>query len=155
LAKLSFSTTEIGLSDLGGLTYEQRTNSIGDVLHCIGRIVMVLALCCAIGLHWIALQSLAWTAMVVQYSKCARLGQAIEQTLDGVHPCSLCHLVNKGTASEKKSSAQLPLSKIDIVCVARTFQLLPRSVQFDYVASNCAPDEFEHSPPVPPPRWLS
>jgi len=47
-------------------------NSIDDVLRCIGRIVMVLALCCAIGLHWIALQSLAWTAMVIQYSKCAR-----------------------------------------------------------------------------------
>jgi hypothetical protein len=60
-------------------------NSIDDVLRCIGRIVMVLALCCAIGLHWIALQSLAWTAMVIQYSKCARLGQAIEQTLDGAH----------------------------------------------------------------------
>jgi hypothetical protein len=93
-------------------------NSIGDVPRCIGRIVMVLALCCAIGLHWIALQSLAWTAMVIQYSKCARLGQAIEQTLDGAHPCSLCHVVNKGTASEKKSGAQLPLSKIDIVCRA-------------------------------------
>jgi hypothetical protein len=129
-------------------------SSIGDVLHSIGRIVMVLALCCAIGLHWIALQSLAWTAMVIQYSKCARIGQAIEQTLDGAHPCSLCHVVNKGTASEKKSGAQLPLSKIDIVCVARTFQLLPRSVQFDYPASNCSPDEFEHSPPAPPPRDL-
>ncbi|HWY49875.1 MAG TPA: hypothetical protein VNW72_00170 [Chthoniobacterales bacterium] len=122
------------------------------MLHCIGRIVMVLALCCAIGLHWIALQSLAWTAMVVQYSKCARLGQALEQTFDGAHPCSLCHVVNKGAASEKKSGAQSPPSKIDIVCVARTFQLLPRSVEFDYAASNCSIDEFEHSPPAPPPR---
>jgi len=62
--------------------------------------------------------------------------------------------VNKGTASEKKSGAQLPLSKIDIVCVARTFQLLPRSVQFDYPAGNWSPGEFEHSPPAPPPRDL-
>jgi len=82
-------------------------NSIDDVLRCIGRIVMVLALCCVIGLHWIALQSLAWTGMVIQYSKCARLGQAIEQTLDGAHPCSLCHVVNKGAASEKKSGAPI------------------------------------------------
>ncbi len=124
------------------------------MLGVASRIITIIALCCAIGLHWIALQSLAWTSMVVQYSKCARLGQAIEQTLDGAHPCSLCHIVNKGTASEKKSGAQLPLSKIDIVCVARTFQLLPRSVQFDYPASDCSPGEFEHSPPVPPPRDL-
>src|SRR5205085_9305960 len=101
-------------------------NSIDDVLRCIGRIVMVFALCCAIGLHWIALQSLAWTAMIVQHSKCARLGHAIEQTFNGAHPCSLCHVVNKGVASERKSHAQSPVSKIDIACVVRTFQLLPR-----------------------------
>ena len=129
------------------MTYEQRTNSIGDVLHCISRAITIFALCCAIGLHWIALQSLAWTAMVIQYSKCARLGQAIEQTLDGAHPCSLCHVVNKGTASEKKSAAQLPLSKIDIVCVARTFQLLSKWIPFDYLESNCSPDEFGHLRP--------
>src|SRR5438034_7055387 len=101
--------------------------------HCYGSRALLrdrLALDCA--------QSLAWTAMVIQYSKCARLGQAIEQTLDGAHPCSLCHVVNKGTASEKKSAAQLPLSKIDIVCVARTFQLLSKWIPFDYLESNCS-----------------
>jgi hypothetical protein len=142
------------LSDLGGLTYGKQADSIGRVFYCVGRIVTVLALCCAIGLHWVALQSLAWTTMIVQHSKCGPLAQALEQTFDGAHPCSLCHVVNKGTASQKKSSAQLPLSKIDIVCVARTFQFLPRSVQFDYAASNCSPDESEHSPPAPPPRDL-
>jgi len=115
---------------------------------------MVFALCCAIGLHWIALQSLAWTAMIVQHSKCARLGQAIEETFNGAHPCSLCHIVNKGTASEKKSSVQSTFSKIDILCVARTFRLSPRSISFDYLASNCSLFESGHSPPVPPPRDL-
>jgi len=124
------------------------------VLHCISRVVMVLALCCAIGLHWIALQSLAWTTMLAQYSKCAKLGLAIEQTFNGAHPCSLCHVVNKGVTSEKKSHAQSPVSKIDIACVVRTFQLLPRTVPFDYVATDCSPREFEHSPPAPPPRDL-
>jgi hypothetical protein len=122
------------------------------VLHYVGRIVMVLALCCAMGLHWVALQSLAWTTMVVQYSKCAPFGQALEQTFDGSHPCSLCHVVNKGTASEKKSKADSPLPKIDMVCVARTFELLPRSVPFDYLVKNCSLDEMGHSPPAPPPR---
>jgi hypothetical protein len=115
---------------------------------------MVFALCCAIGLHWIALQSLAWTTMLIQYSKCARLGQAIEQTFNGARPCSLCHVVNKGVASERKSSAQSPVSKIDITCVVRTFQFLPRTVPFDYVATDCSPPEFEHSPPAPPTREL-
>ena len=34
------------------------------MLRCAGRIATIIALCCAIGLHWIALQSVAWTTMV-------------------------------------------------------------------------------------------
>jgi hypothetical protein len=113
---------------------------------------LVLALCCAIGLHWIALQSVAWTAMMIQNVKRAPFCQAVERTFDGAHPCSLCHVVNKGKASEKKSNTQSSLPKIDIVCVARTFQLLPKSVQFEYVVSDCALFQSGHSPPVPPPR---
>jgi hypothetical protein len=142
------------LSGLGGLTYGKRADSVDDVLHWVGRIFMVVALCCAIGLHWIALQSLAWTSMLVQYSKCARLGQAIEQTFNGAHPCALCHVVNKGTASQKKSNTQSSVSKIDILCVARTLPFLPASIPFDYVARNSSLDEFGYSPPSPPPRDL-
>ena len=93
--------------------------------------------------------------MVIQYSKCARLGQAIEQTLDGAHPCSLCHVVNKGTASEKKSGAQLPLSKIDIVLVMREMRLRARDIPFEFPSLSFVFSELGHSPPVPPPRLLS
>jgi hypothetical protein len=36
-----------------------RLTSLVGVIRCVGRIVTILALCCAIGLHWIALQSVA------------------------------------------------------------------------------------------------
>ena len=74
-----------------------------SVFRIVGRIVMIFALCCAMGLHWMALQSVAWTTMLVQNAKHTSLCKAIVYTLDGAHPCSLCHAVNAGKNSEKKS----------------------------------------------------
>jgi hypothetical protein len=123
------------------------------VLHCIGRIATIVALCCAIGLHWLALQSVAWTTMLIEHSKVASLCQAIAQTFDGAHPCSLCHAVNKGKNSEKKSDLQSPTPKIDMICVTRATQLSPLFAPFDYGACNFSSPEITHSPPVPPPRF--
>ena len=76
---------------------------VSNVFRCIGRIVTIFALCSAIGLHWLTLQSIAWTTMLIDYSKRAPLCRAISQTFDGAHPCSLCQVVNAGKSSEKKS----------------------------------------------------
>src|SRR5438128_4977398 len=119
-----------------------------------GRFVTILALCCAIGLHWIALQSLAWTTMIVEYSKHAPLRAAITQTFDGAHPCSLCHAVNTGKNSEKKSDFQSPTPKIDMICAARIIALLPPFVRFAYATSDFSSSESRSSPLVPPPRSL-
>jgi len=128
--------------------------SLAIVFRCAARILTVIALCCAIGLHWIALQSLAWTAMIVDYSKRAPLCQAIAQTFDGAHPCSLCHAVDKGKASEKRSDMQSPAPKIDIICVARTIRLMTLVRPFDFAVAGFSLPERRHSPPVPPPRSL-
>jgi hypothetical protein len=123
------------------------------VLHCIGRIATIVALCCAIGLHWLALQSVAWTTMLIEHSKGASLCQAIAQTFDGAHPCSLCHAVNKGKNSEKKSDLQSPTPKIDLICVTRVTRLSPLFAPFEYGACNFSSPEITYSPPVPPPRF--
>jgi hypothetical protein len=135
-----------------GLTYEQCVANLVSVLRCICRGLMVFALCCAIGLHWIALQSLAWTTMIIDYSKRAPLCQAITQTFDGTHPCSLCHAVNSGTNSEKKSDLQSPAPKIDMICVWRTASSLRPFIPFEYAARDFSFDKVGRSPPVPPPR---
>jgi len=120
-----------------------------------GRFVTILALCCEIGLHWIALQSLAWTTMIVEYSKHAPLRAAIAQTFDGAHPCSLCHAVNAGKTSEKKSDLQPAAVKVDLICGPRGISLPPPSVRFEYATIMFSCPERLHSPPVPPPRLLS
>jgi len=125
------------------------------VLRKVGRIATVGALCCAIGLHWVALQSFAWTSMLIEYSKRAPLCQAIAQTFDGAHPCSLCHIVATGKASEKKTEIQSPVPKIDIICVARVIRLISPVVLFDYSLRDFSVSEIEHSPPVPPPRVMA
>jgi hypothetical protein len=125
------------------------------VLRCAGRIVTIFALCCAIGLHWIALQSLAWTTMVIDYSKHAPLRAAIAQALDGGHPCSLCHAVNTGKNSEKKSDFQSSTPKIDMICVTRAIRLMPPFSRLDYLTSDFSVCGLRQSPAVPPPRSLS
>jgi hypothetical protein len=112
-----------------------------------GRIVTIGAVCCAIGLHWVALQSFAWISMLIEYSKRAPLCQAIVQTFDGDHPCSLCHIVATGKASEKKSEIQSPAQKIDIICVERVVQLISPFALFQYAFHDFSVSEIEQSRP--------
>jgi len=134
------------------LTDEQSLANLVNVLRCIARAVTIFALCCAIGLQWLALQSIAWTAMVVGNAKRGSLCQAIAQTFDGAHPCSLCHIVNRGKTSEKRSDIQPVASKIDMIGASRAITLLRPFVDFEYSTSDFAFSEIAQSPPVPPPR---
>jgi hypothetical protein len=122
------------------------------VLRCIGRTVGIFALSCAIGLQWLALQSIAWTAMIVDNAKHVSLRHAIARTFDGAHPCSLCHIVSRGKTTENKSDIQLLALKIDMICTKRAISLVRLFVDFSYTTSNFSVSEIERSPPVPPPR---
>jgi hypothetical protein len=122
------------------------------MFRCAGRIATISALCLSIGLHWMALQSLAWTTMVIDYSQRAPLCRAIAQTFDGNHPCSLCHIVNKGKDSEKKQDIQSSTLKIDMICVALAHGVKRPFASYEYPLTDCFSSEPGHSPPVPPPR---
>jgi len=136
------------------LTLKISKASLAIVLRHLGRIVTILALCCAIGLQWIALQSLAWTTMLIDYSKRAPLCRAISQTFDGAHPCSLCHVVSNGKNSEKKQDLRSAAPKIDMICASLPTSIVRPFVPFEYAAGDSFSFEFGHSPPVPPPRSL-
>ena len=104
------------------------------------------------GLHWLTLQSIAWTSMIIDYSKRGNLCEAIARTFDGAHPCSLCHVVDKGKTSEKKSDRQPLTPKIDIICTNRVITLIRPCAYVDYVTGDLAVFKIGESPPVPPPR---
>ena len=92
--------------------------------------------------------------MIMDYSKRESLCQAIAQTFDGRHPCSLCHVVNKGKTAEKKSDLQLLTPKLDLICTKHAIALALPFISFDYANSNFRISEVGHSPPVPPPRSI-
>jgi hypothetical protein len=141
-------------ASLPRLTLRISLTSLAIVPRFVGRIAMIFALCCAIGLHWIALQSLAWTTMMIDYSKRAPLRQAITETFDGAHPCSLCHAVNHGKNSEKKSDLQSPAPKIDMIYTACAIRLIPPFKLFEYASADFSFSDIGKPPPVPPPRSL-
>jgi len=122
------------------------------VFRWVGRAVTIFALCGAIGLHWLTLQSIAWTSMIIDYSKRGTLCQAIAQTFDGAHPCFLCHIVDRGKTSEKKSDLRLLTPKIDMICTKRAIIPVRRYAYVDYVAGDFSVFQIGESPPVPPPR---
>lgn len=68
----------------------------------IGHSAAVLALALVLGLHWTALQLVAWTGMVVNLSRDHRLGAALTMTFDGQHPCALCKVVQEGRRAERQ-----------------------------------------------------
>jgi hypothetical protein len=121
------------------------------VLRTAARFIAVLTLCFAFGLQWIALQSIAWTGMILQNAKQTSFCEAVKRTFDGAHPCSLCHIVNKGkTSQDKRDMKSTP--KIDIMCVVRSIRLLPRFESLQYPTISFLNFELAHSPDSPPPR---
>ena len=52
------------------------------------------------GGHWGALQLVAWTAMVIDFSREAPVATAVVMTFDGHNPCLLCKTVERGLADD-------------------------------------------------------
>lgn len=123
------------------------------MISSIGRGVTIFALCLSLGFHWLALQSLAWTGMLLTNARHSPLSEAMAKTFDGAHPCDLCHVVADGKKSEKKS--ELPVVvKMDLICTLRTPAWLPPWVAYEDPRMNSTFPERFQSPPVPPPRSL-
>ena len=120
------------------------------MVRLIGRAVTIFALCVAIGLHWIALQSVAWTTMLVTNAKQTEsVSQAVAQTFDGNHPCDLCKRISSTQHSQKKPEAQPVPSKPDLICVARFVRIIPPFQDFHYAKTAAHLFERGQSPPVP------
>jgi hypothetical protein len=117
----------------------------------LSRFLVIAALCFSIGLHWCALQSIAWTTMVIEYSKNAPFKEALAKTFDGQHLCSLCHAVQAGKKSEQKSNVRI-VTKVDFCCAAPPSARVQDFLRFDYSAEATPTVVRVESPLTPPPR---
>jgi hypothetical protein len=113
---------------------------------------VALALCLSLGLHWAVLQSVAWTGMLVDYSRSGAISEAIQKTFDGRHPCKLCKLVSEGKKSEKKQESAAAGNQLDpcvqFEIVAYVFPdnpARPLGGQFDFFTRSRLPS-------IPPPK---
>ena len=120
----------------------------------IGRAATILALCLSLGFHWLALQSIAWTTMLVANVLHTPLTEAVAKTFDGGHPCNICHVVAEGNKSEKKSEILPMVAKIDLICATGLLSWTLPWVSYEYPRLTLAIIERSQAPPVPPPRSL-
>jgi hypothetical protein len=118
----------------------------------LSKFLLATMLAASLGLHWIALQTVAWTTMLAANLSCENLSTAVSNTFDGQHPCCLCKAIAAGKKSEKKSDLNLGKTKLEYPPMARNFQLFA-PVSFNLVAvDNHSAESFFSKPPLPPPR---
>ena len=118
----------------------------------LGFVLMVVALLQICGGHWLALQSLAWTEMLVKYSQEAQLAEAVAKTFDGQHPCALCVSIEQGKRSERH--APVELAKVKPVFVLPAGSVLVRRMGAPWVQTlaDSRGELLFEQPAVPPPR---
>jgi hypothetical protein len=127
-------------------------------LRKMGSAACLLAVLATLGGHWVALQSLAWVRMIVQYSQQGSFTSALAKTFDGRHPCNLCVTIQQGRQQEQQEHQELPWVRLgeafDLVCDLRPTSVpLPPVATFPAVAF--VPSwhaDFIDSPLTPPPR---
>lgn len=122
------------------------------------RFAAAVLLSLTLGLHWAALQSLAWSSMFLQRVQTVSVGEALRTTLDGKHPCRLCLVVREGRAAERQQEG-LPNGG---GATAPRLEFTPATspLAFDFVAvTNAHPSRAPSNharrsdpPPLPPPR---
>ncbi len=119
-----------------------------------GKVLVVAALVLTTGLHWAALQTVAWTTMFASNLCCDSLSGAVCKTFDGLHPCCLCKAIAAAKREQKKSEAILTTLKMEFPPVTGKLNLFPPA-QFEIVpVKDTFAETLSSKPPVPPPRSL-
>ncbi|MBI5802958.1 MAG: hypothetical protein HZA92_19830 [Verrucomicrobia bacterium] len=116
------------------------------------KFAIILAVALSVGLHWVLLQSVAWTGMFVTFAQQTTLSAAFTKTFNGKNPCRICKLVREGQQSEKARDSILPLVKIESLQCATALVLTPPAPFSPPTSPDQAASPRAESPPSPPPR---
>ena len=126
-----------------------------------GLAASFLALFCMLGGHWLALQSVAWTRMLAEFSQTGSLSEAVGKTFDGKHSCKMCLGIRDGRQQEEREQQKLPLVKTEkspeFFCDFRNVAvpLAPMEADDAVAIVPLLHTAFIDSPPSPPPRNFS
>jgi hypothetical protein len=122
------------------------------VLARCGKLLVIAALVCSTGLHWAALQTVAWATMLAANLSCENLSSAVSTTFDGRHLCCLCKAIAAGKKSEKKSDAAAGKIKFEYPPAAKNFQPFAPVIFKSFPAEDRFAEFLSAKPPLPPPR---
>src|SRR5262245_18723158 len=122
------------------------------MLKRLGHILLIIAVLTAAGTHWLVLQSVAWTNMLMDNLQTSSLAQAVGRTFDGKHPCNLCKQIVKGKRTEKKSEMRVDWKKLEFSYAPSIFVFNPPSFSWEVRAPDDLAVPLSHAPPVPPPK---
>jgi DNA-binding helix-hairpin-helix protein with protein kinase domain len=118
----------------------------------------VLAVICAFqigGLHWLAMQAMAWTGMLVKRTQETTVVEAVRTTFDGDHPCPLCQAVQDGQQREQESDMTVALEavlKLNFLRPGVVALPAPSAAEVEYRDYVALGNLRMDSPPTPPPR---
>jgi hypothetical protein len=124
------------------------------MFRALGIPAIFFAMFLIVGGHWAVFQIVAWTGMVVEYSKTDSLGSAVAQTLSGEKPCTMCHSIQKEKQKEEQAPATLKSDKKGDNFLIRAFAKLspPPASEYHYPAVRDEMAVLRNSaPPAPIP----
>jgi hypothetical protein len=122
------------------------------ILRKASRLIVVLALLASVGGHWVLLQSVAWTRMIIERTHTDSFATAVQTTLDGEHPCDLCKRISEGKQNEKQPDKSPLNVKVDLLCERRVIAIEPPSEPVIFPPGRTEGTPRAERPPVPPPR---
>lgn len=123
----------------------------------VAKITAVLLVCLSLsGGHWLALQTVAWTRMLVDYSKNQSIAAAVADTFSGERPCEMCVSIEKGkTAEQKEEATTSALAKIEAALVGDTMLVIPARRDGFELSAFFHWNSLLLTPPTPPPKSLN
>lgn len=122
------------------------------MLKRFSRFAVVLGLVLVVGGHWALLQSVAWVGMTIEFSRSQPIDKAIQKTLDGQHPCNLCHFVSEGKKSERAQEIVKPATKLDLISTPSFILPTPTEQPISLTVFSANASSRSNAPPSPPPR---
>jgi len=118
----------------------------------LAKILVIVLLVVSTGLHWAALQTVAWTTMLANNLRTQGVTEAVAQTFDGRHLCPLCRAIAAAKKSEQKSAAVAPVLKMEFPPAAKLAALIPPG-RFEILPlHNAFAQALSFPPASPPPR---
>jgi hypothetical protein len=125
------------------------------------HILTWLMLAMFVGGHWGMLQVVAWTGMLIDYSRDATFAEAWDKTFSGEHPCAICKTVDLCLADdlgddERKAPGKL-IKTMKLDAVVATMVLVTPTLTTDMLPPThraAVSAGMVMEPPRRPPRVL-